>query len=79
MTRTAEYDSDIAEMYGTAKPSLVFSFNEDQSVGIVVGVGKPYYPTNALIDDPVIEPPVEEVPLVTGMAVYPLSFKPLGF
>ena len=78
MSRSAEYDSDIAKMYGTAKPSLVFSFNEDQSVGVVIGVGKAYYPPNEQVVDP---DPVDPDPVqysLAGLSTKPLSFKPLG-
>lgn len=43
--RTAEYDADIALMYGTAAPSIIYERSEDLRLVWPVGEGVAYYPT----------------------------------
>lgn len=44
-TRSAEYDADIAKMYGTAGPRALWGWSLDKRVAARAGYGVGYYPT----------------------------------
>lgn len=50
MSRSLEYDRDIAEMYGTAEASLVFFVSADYRQAYPTGFGYAYYPTGEQAD-----------------------------
>jgi len=51
MSRTVEYDNDIAEMYGTAGPSMDWIPNSDRSTYTLANIfNKGYYPLKGLYE-----------------------------
>lgn len=52
MARSADYDKDIAEMYGTAEPSIIFEVDTPlKRRSLPVGEGVNYYPASSSYTD----------------------------